>query len=271
MVNKSCHQSQRGIVLIMTLVILVIITLASAAMMASLRSGISASANIAFRQAATRTADIALNDALAQINAQIVPAATSLDANSGAGAPIRYAATMSSVPVGCTKSAAMTLTAATALASAAATADQWKHEACWNSTTLQYATPLNATAAGWTDANTQCTAMFTPQDYRFNDSNFATVNGSDGAACTTKFAGTPSGYSLFYVVHRMASASGVCTSAATGCSTASTTSDTGCKPGQSCDADTPVTNTINSSVYYRVTVKVAGPRQNNRYIQAFVY
>lgn len=271
MVNSAYRKREHGVVLLMTLIILVVITLASAAMMASLRSGISASANIAFRQAATRTADIALNDALGQINAQILPLATALDANSGLGAPIRYAATMANVPVGCTKSAALTLTAATALANAAATADKWKHEACWNSATLQYATPLNATAAGWTDANTSCTAMFTPQDYRFNDAAFAVVNGNDGAPCTTKFGSTPSGYSLFYVVHRMAQASGICTSASTGCSTASTTSDTGCKPGQSCDADSPVTNTINSSVYYRVTVKVAGPRQNNRYIQAFVY
>ena len=31
------------------------------------------------------------------------------------------------------------------------------------------------------------------------------------------------------------------------------------------------TTVTNSLVYYRITVKVAGPRQNNRYIQAFVY
>lgn len=271
MVAMESRRRQHGIVLVMTLVILVVITLASAAMMASLRSGLSASANIAFRQAATRTADVALNDALSQINAQIVPAATALDANSGAGAAIRYAATMSSAPVGCTKSAALSLSAAAVLASAVATADNWKHEACWNSTTQQYATPLDATAQGWTDLNTQCTAMFSPQDYRFNDSALAVVNGSDGAACATKFASAPSGYSLFYVVHRMAQASGACTAVASGCSTASTTADTSCKPGQSCDADAPVINVINSSVYYRVTVKVAGPRQNNRYIQAFVY
>jgi Tfp pilus assembly protein PilX len=271
MVTNLRPQRQQGIVLVMTLVILVVITLASAAMMASLRSGISASANISFRQAASRSADIALTDALGQVNAQIAPLATALDANSGGGAAIRYAASLSSVPVGCSKSTALTLSAATALATAAATAGQWTHEACWNSTTQQYATPLDATALGWTDANTQCTPVFTPQDYRFNDSSLAAVNGSDGAACATKFGSAPSGYSLFYVVHRMARTTGSCLAVATGCSTASTTSDTGCKPGQSCDADSPVTNTINSSVYYRVTVKVAGPRQNNRYIQGFVY
>lgn len=271
MVNNACRRRQHGIVLVMTLVILVIITLSSAAMMASLRSGISASANIAFRQAATRTADVALNDAMTKISAQITPLATALDANSGAGGTVRYAATLSNVPVGCSKTTALTLTAAAAAAAAAATADKWKHEACWNSTALQYATPLNAQALGWNDVNTQCTPMFAPQDYRFNDSAAAAVAGSDGAACATKFGSTPSGYSLFSVTHRMAQASGTCTTAATGCSTASTTSDTGCKPGQSCDADSPVTNTINSSVYYRITVKVVGPRQNNRYIQAFVY
>lgn len=267
----SIRKTQQGVVLVLTLVILVIITLASAAMMASLRSGLSASANIAFRQAASRTADIALNDALSQLNAQIVPLATALDANSGGAAAVRYMASLSSVPVGCSKSTVLTLSAATALANAAATADSWTHEACWNSVAQQYATPLNATAAGWSDANTRCTPAFTPQDYRFNDSSLAAVVGTDGAVCATKFGSAPSGYSLFYVVHRMARASGACLTAATGCSTASTTSTTGCKPGQSCDADTPVTNTINSSVYYRVTVKVAGPRQNNRYIQAFVY
>ena len=136
---------------------------------------------------------------------------------------------------------------------------------------MEYKSPIEATAAGWNVTTTMCTPRFAPQDYRFNDSSLAAVVGSDGEPCAIKFGSAPSGYSLFYVVHRMAQISGSCTAAATGCSTASTTSDTGCKPGQSCDADAPVTNTINSSVYYRVTVKVAGPRQNNRYIQGFVY
>ena len=263
---------QQGLVLVMTLVILVIITLASAAMMATLRSGISASANISFRQAASRSGDVALSDALGQINTQIVAVSTALDANSVVGAPFRYMATVSSVPNGCSKSSAITLTAANLLANAPATAALWDHEGCWNSATMEYKSPIDAVAAGWNGTTTQCTPKFSPQDYRFIDSALDAVPGTDTEPCATMLTGTaPAGYKLFYVVHRMARTSGSCLAAATGCATASTTSDTGCKPGQSCDADAPVTNTINSSVYYRVTVKVAGPRQNNRYIQGLVY
>ncbi|MDP3511234.1 MAG: hypothetical protein Q8S20_00685, partial [Sulfuritalea sp.] len=28
---------------------------------------------------------------------------------------------------------------------------------------------------------------------------------------------------------------------------------------------------VNAAVYYRITVKVVGPRQNNRYVQGFIY
>ncbi len=31
------------------------------------------------------------------------------------------------------------------------------------------------------------------------------------------------------------------------------------------------TSDTNTAVYYRITVKVVGPRQNNRYIQGFVF
>lgn len=256
MVARSPN-SQRGVVLIVTLVILVIITLSSVAMMTSTRAGVSASANIAFRQAATRTGDVALDDALAQIKTQFSSSSAGLDTNGGANAGVnftfRYYSTYQTAAAGCTKEATDTMQQAITAG--------LTHEACWNSTTKQYATPQNASGTlGWSASDGICTQPFTPQTYRFADKNGATVAGTDTAVCATKFAAEPSGYKLFYVVHRMASASGSCSLSSTGCVSASTTS--GICPGgfETCP-----------SVYYRITVKIVGPRQNNRYIQSFVY
>jgi Tfp pilus assembly protein PilX len=55
------HQS--GFVLFMTLVMLVILTISGLAMMQVMNSGVSAAGNIAFRQAAVRVADVAVEDA----------------------------------------------------------------------------------------------------------------------------------------------------------------------------------------------------------------
>jgi len=60
----------RGMVLLMTLVILVILTLSSLAMMKLLSSGITTSGNIAFRQAAVRVGDLATEGARTWIAAQ---------------------------------------------------------------------------------------------------------------------------------------------------------------------------------------------------------
>ncbi len=211
---------EQGFVLILALVIVVIITLSSVAMISSLRGGISASGNIAFRQVASRAADVGVDSAFQWVQTNMATAGA-LDNNLAAASAPRYYATMSAADSGCKKDG----------------------------------------AAG----------SFTPQMYRFSD----TVTGSDGFPCAALVSGSPAGYSLYYVVHRMANATGACPTPA-GCLApsivAATSSTAGCSMDPTsasfCGASTTTTNTL---VYYRITIKVVGPRQNNRYIQSFVY
>lgn len=231
---------QRGFVLVLALVILIIMTLSSVAMVTSLRGGISASANIAFRQAATRSADVAVDGAYQWVRTQMATA-TALNNNiapanaAAATATPRYYATMNGADSGCKKDGV-----------------------------------ANA---------------FTPTAYRFSD----TINGSDGLPCAAKVSGNPSGYTLYYVVHRMANTTEALCVAAGGtagcgsCPTAGcmapsivTTAGSGSLAG--CSMDPTAANfcgasstAVNAAVYYRITVKVVGPRQNNRYVQGFIY
>jgi type II secretory pathway pseudopilin PulG len=219
---------QQGFVIVIALVVMVIMTLASVAMVSSLKGGISASANVAFRQAATRSADVAVDNAYTWVQAQIATTASALNSNiapantAAAATTPRYYATMSAADSGCKKD-------------------------------------------GVADA-------FTPQSYRFSD----TVTGSDGFPCAAKMANKPSGYELYYVIHRMAqNAAAACPAAGclapllTGALQAGNSAGCSMDPGSAnfCGS----TSTTNQLVYYRITVKVVGPRQNNRYIQGFVY
>lgn len=224
---------QQGFVLVLALVIMVVITLSAVAMIATLRGGVSASGNVAFRQAATRAADVAVESGFQWISTQLTASASSLNSNSASatGNGSRYYATflgLDSFDSGCAKDSTAT--------------------------------------------------VFTPQNYRFNTLDAAglpiPVNGSDGLPCAGTLGSSPSGYGLFYVIHRMAQTVGTnCPGA--GCATPSIAPASGASPGCSFDASSPlycgVTSTVNNLAYYRVTVKVVGPRQNTRYIQTLVY
>ncbi|MCX7165034.1 MAG: hypothetical protein NTV11_02020 [Rhodocyclales bacterium] len=215
---------QQGFVLILALLIMVVITLSAVAMITSLRGGISASGNIAFRQAATRAADVAVDDAFQWVSNQLsTVGATALDnsksaAAVGATAAYRYYAIYYDADAGCSKNGSTT---------------------------------------------------FTPQSYRFSD----TTNGNDGSPCAGKMARAPAGYGLYYVVHRMAGTAGACPGA--GCLAPSVVPTSGPGAGCSMDPSDPAycgaSSSVNNLVYYRITVKVVGPRQNTRYIQTFVY
>lgn len=229
---------QGGFMLVIALIIMVIMTLSSIAMIASLRGGISASANIAFRQAATRSADVAVDSAYQWVSNQILAvSSTALNNNlapasaAAATSTPRYYATMNGADTGCKKD-------------------------------------------GVADA-------FTPTSYRFSE----TINGSDGFPCAGRVPGNPAGYTLYYVIHRMANtteAACVAAGGSAGCGTCPTagclapaiTASAASTTGSSQDATAAIlssTTSTNSAVYYRITVKVAGPRQNNRYIQGFVF
>ncbi len=236
-VKPRSAKHQQGFVLVVTLLVMVIITLSSVAMIVAMRAGISASGNIAFRQAATRTADVGVDQAFQNTAANFTATALAANPNGldvdNASGSYRYYATVNGVAK---KSDASTF-------------------------------PL---AGGCTkDGST----TFSPENYRFNavDGNGlpVAVNDGEGNPCAIQSTSTPSGYSLFYVVHRMAETTGSCGTTSTGCSRVSL--DGGNKPGCSVDAASVDYCGSTSYVYYRITVKVAGPRQNNRYIQAFVY
>ena len=136
-----------------------------------------------------------------------------------------------------------------------------------NTATEALAAVLEGSAGGYyayaLDAAAGCTtqAGFTPQTYEFTK-----------AGCA-KTHGTPvSGYELYYVIHRMAKGTGPCSNSDTGCSGPALTSV--CPPGSPADPQDP--NYCKAGIstthpYYRVTIKVVGPRHNSRYIQTFVY
>ena len=221
------RSQQQGFVLVIALVIMVVMTLSAVAMITSLRGGISASGNIAFRQAATRAADVAADSAYQWVLARIV-APTGLDndlapANTAAATTTaRYYATMAGADSGCKKDGV---------------------------------------------AN-----VFLPQNYRFSDTSV----GGDGFPCAAKIPGKPAGYDVFYVVHRMANTAGISCPAAQCVSPPSTV--VSAPPPAGCSTDPTSASFCGASptaasavVYYRITVKVSGPRQNNRYVQAFVY
>lgn len=207
------RKSQSGLSLVITLIVLVVVTLSSVAMIATMRAGVSASSNVAFRQAATRTAELGVEDALSWMRSQ---SAASLLTNSGTAVASthRYYAMVDYADPGCTKDGS---------------------------------------------------SVFRPDQYRFSDS----INGTTGVAspCAYRVTNTPAGYSLFYVVHRMASSAGNCTDVGcmrpSGLSCSGTTSSSAGRSNEGDFEQTPES-------YFLVTVKVAGPRQNNRYVQAYV-
>jgi type IV pilus assembly protein PilX len=212
--SRPCRDArhEQGFVLIMTLVVLVIITLSSMAMMTLMRAGVSASGNIAFRQAATRVADVATEDAFTYLTTTLAATASALDNP--------------------------------------------------NPAIAGYYSTHNAATAGCFPVRADGDVSFKPMDYDFTN-----------AACARSHAGTVSGYTVYYVIHRMANNTGACPAA--GCMGPPPLSIIAAQADGESNANyfLRLNNAVNNSllVYYRVTIKVVGPRRNNRFIQAFVY
>lgn len=196
---------QQGFSLVMTLIMLVIILLSSLGMMMAMRGGVSTAGNIAFRQAAVRSADVAGQEGLQWVSTQLGVDTTALNTTNTGANPGYYA--------------------------------------IFNEA----------------DATCTTTTAFTPQSYDFANPACAMVHGS-----------SVSGYTLYYVIHRMAAAAGSCPAA--GCTGPLESANN--NPGCSHDPDMPDYCGLASTrlhVYYRITIKVSGPRHNSRYIQTFVY
>ena len=110
-----------------------------------------------------------------------------------------------------------------------------------------------------TDPSCSTTTQFTPQTYKFT-----------AAGCSMVHTGEVSGYTLYYVVHRMAAGTGACPAADCSGPSVDTTPQAGCSKDPSAPEYCGNYGSTRH-VYYRVTVKVVGPRPNSRYIQTFVY
>ena len=213
--RRSSVSSNRGVALVMTLIILVVMTLSSLAMIAGMRAGSATSGNIAFRQAASRVADIGVRVAYDRVQTMLQGDRTILNANSVADG---YFAQQDFVAAGCA-------------------------------------------AAGIT--------VFSPLTYDF-------TNTTD---CAVQVAGTGAdnlvaGYRVYYVIHRMSEGAGACSDAAGPVSTVNCSltplERVLLKDFNDGTIKTDFSTTRNF-VYYRITVKVVGPRNNNRYVQAFVF
>jgi type IV pilus assembly protein PilX len=110
-----------------------------------------------------------------------------------------------------------------------------------------------------TDSDCSTTTDFAPQNYKFTK-----------AGCAMTYGTRVSGYDLYYIVHRMAENTGACPGADCSGPSVTATPPGGCSNDPSAP-DYCGNYTSTQHVYYRITVKVIGPRHNSRYIQTFVY
>lgn len=201
--GRLIQKGQKGFVLFMTLVTLVLLTISGVAMMRVMEAGVSAAGNIAFRQAASRVADTAIEDAIAWLR---------------------------------DKSGTVTL-------------ETQADDADGDTIYIPSATAFNPVSYDWEGSE------------------------SHHMTATDKIAG----YDVYYVIHRMAQGAGSCKSATDNsyCMYAPNTGSTGTTSAGTSQAGGStyagfITGT-SALVYYRITVKVSGPRNNVSYVQAFVY
>lgn len=202
---------QRGFVLFMTLIMLVIITISGVAMMKVMESGSSAAGNIAFRQSASSAGDIGVEAARAWLLSQSASALQSDNAAAGYYSHVGYDPAHAMVGYSAAKP-----------------------------------NDFNPVSnVDWTDAN------------------------------SVKYVGAEAhtGYKIYYIIHRFAGATGDCGNNALnlGCITAPSSGANVGGAGTSKSAGTEANvgiQTTSGLVYYRVTVKVVGPRFNSSYVQA---
>ncbi len=86
-------------------------------------------------------------------------------------------------------------------------------------------------------------------------------------------SGAIAGYKAIYVIHRMAMHNGLCSEINTGCTYPAVASSSGVEDGGSHVGGSgpgSITSAV-GKVYYRITVKVSGPKRNVSYVQVFMY
>lgn len=206
-VGAISQHKQRGVVLFIALISLVAMTLAAIALIRSVDTSTMIAGNLAFKQAATVSADTGIEEAISWLSLN-------------------------------------------------------------NNATLNNDSTSNGYYA-------------TGQDALDLTGNRTTSTGDDfdwstQSKLVTDAVGDPntdaSGNEVRYVIHRLCRAAGVHTDPATGCLLASATSSTGDSMRSLRAEEVGLTGTSTlSGPYYRVTVRVRGPRSTISYIQAIIY
>lgn len=192
-------KQQKGFALFMAMMMLVLISIAAVAMFNTSSSGVVSSGNIAFRQAASKAAEVAVEDARTWLSGQSADYLSTDNAGDG------------------------------------------------------YISSITA-----------------PFDFKTFDfeANGRTVM-YNGAVDNI------SGYTAHYITHRLAKVSGEpCTSVTAGCVFPDVAASSSGTDGSSRVGGGNYSGVISGAVglvYYRVTVKVTGPKHNTRYVQVFFY
>lgn len=203
-------QHERGIVLIMALIVLVALTLGALALTRSVYTSNAIAGNLAFQKAATHSADLGIEAAVAW-----------LENNNG-----KISSTESE----------------------SCTSDVGSSVLACNHTTQGYV------ANRQDPTGTQSWAAFWKDNIAGQAKSLATDN---------------AGNTVSYVIHRMCASSGDAQSTANDCTVAPTASSSTCSGGSSCDAQRVNLDSV-SQVYYRITVRVVGPRNTQSYVQSLV-
>jgi len=190
------HAKQRGVVLIIALIVLVAMTLAGIALMRSVDTSNLIAGNLAFQQAATRSGDTGIETAI-----NFLQGATSA--------------------------------------------------------TLEADSPGNGYAANGSDVARSPTAGQSWNAYWLATLNARKFDMNNGAA-------DAAGNKVSYVIDRMCNNAGGKTSGASCVASPVVTAATGNNEGPEIQLNAP------SVVYYRITVRVAGPRNTVSYVQAIV-
>ncbi len=199
---------QRGVVLMMALIVLVVLTLAALALTRSVYTSNVIAGNMAFQQAATHSSDSGVEAAIAWLEANQSTAAT---------------------PATCTKGS--TLLACDQGASG-------------------YAARRQEPVSG------QTWAAF-----------WASTLVANGMTRSLPVDGA--GNTVSYAIQRMCSAEGDAQAVGNDCSVSPNATASSCSGGSSCDAQKVNLNSV-GQVYYRITVRVDGPRNTQSYVQAMV-
>lgn len=223
------HGRQRGIVLLVALIALVMMTLAGIALVRSVDTGLVIAGNMAFKQATLNSAEVGSEEAIAWLNAN---------------ATVQHATSTPTVPV--------------MLLDLDAPADAYyaTYMAACDLTGNATASASSADNVNWIDAD--------------HPSGTASSGNCGMTAKAVPAAKMPSGYSASYVINRM------CVNAGS-----KSVPGTGCAPYQSSGDDLSLStkNAVDyrhrglpamSNTYYRITVRVLGPRSSLSYIQTLV-